>query len=118
MTDASILVYSVIAIVIVDNIYQRLQIRSLLSELRPASRKSDAVPSTDPCQISHDLTPIDAQPLRAENLAYEQTLVLKRCARCGMHVSLGYAGSWTITDFLKIKSDAAREIAELKGMLR
>lgn len=70
-------------------------------------------PPLDPCADHHELIPIDAQALVGDSLAYRQTVVLKRCSRCGLHIALAYAGQWTIGDFVKKRS----EVAELERMV-
>lgn len=88
--------------------------RFLSRRQQPVSEKSDGPPSPHPCQNSHDLIPIDAQILFTEMMPFPQTVVLKRCRRCAFHASIGYAGKWTIADFLKEKSD----VEVLEGMIR
>lgn len=87
--------------------------RVFFSGKKELSPKPDT-PASHPCSIAHDLISIDAQPLPVADGPFPQTVVLKRCSRCGHHMAIGYAGKWTIADFVKQRCD----IDILEGMVR
>lgn len=54
----------------------------------------------DPCAIKHDYVVIAAQPLKSDfPLLHDQTITLQRCQRCGQHLSVNYAGNWSLDEF-------------------
>jgi len=62
------------------------------------------VPKQEPTpspKCNHDVwIPISAQPLHGDIVAYDQTVVLKRCRCCGVHATQTYPGNWSLSDFL------------------
>jgi hypothetical protein len=65
-------------------------------------------PAKHPCADTCTPVVIGVKPLEGENLAFKQTVVLKRCTRCGAHIAVGYAGVWTVEEFLKREADEAQ----------
>jgi hypothetical protein len=58
------------------------------------------------------MTVIGAQHI--SGFPHPTTAVLFRCARCGVHWTAGFLGSWTLEDFLRRES----EIAELERIAK
>jgi hypothetical protein len=76
----------------------------------PSVAAPPAVPN--PCETLHDMTVIGAQHI--SGFPHPTTAVLFRCARCGVHWTAGFLGSWTLEDFLRRES----EIAELERIAK
>src|SRR5262245_54733873 len=79
--------------------------------MKPRTPKRD---KKDPCGDYHDFVVIDAQPLRGPALSYEHTAVLRRCTRCKQHLSVNYAGAWTLDHFLKTQPDPSVSTDDLR----
>ena len=58
-----------------------------------------------PCEVFHDYVVINSQLLKGDTVVTPQTVVLRRCSRCGMRIWQTYVGEWELIDFLKTDSD-------------
>lgn len=64
------------------------------------------------CSLWHELVLIEVQHIT--NDAGTVTIVLKRCERCGAHVTFPLSGKWSLAELSRSRS----EIAELERMAR
>ncbi len=96
MAELSIAALIILLVILIALDYRRT--RELREFTLKFSGKEQSPKSADPCEPSHDLVPIDAQPLKGGMLACEQTVCLKRCSRCGIHVQCAHCDGHVVLD--------------------